>query len=67
MKKIRITLFKDGTQRLEVLGASGDECLSFSRDLEERLGLPAGERTLKPEHEAAAKETDLEREDERGR
>ena len=38
MKKIKITLFKDGTEKLEVLGASGDDCLKFTKELEERLG-----------------------------
>ena len=51
MKKIVITLHKDGTQKVEVEGARGDACVEFTKELEERLGAPAGERTLKPEHE----------------
>ncbi len=50
MKKIKVTLHGDGSQDVEVLGASGDECVRFTRDLERRLGKPVGERTLKPEY-----------------
>ena len=50
MKKMKITLRKDGTQKIEVLNAVGDECLAFTRELEARLGAPAGERELKPEY-----------------
>ena len=50
MKKIKITLHKDGTQKIEVLGAVGTECLEFTRELEQRLGAPIGERVLKPEY-----------------
>src|SRR4030095_4362664 len=34
MKKIKVTLRRDGSQDVEVLGASGDECVRFTRDLE---------------------------------
>jgi len=60
MKKIQITLHKDGTQKVEVFGAVGAECLELTRELEKRLGAPLGERVLKPEYELT--ETELERE-----
>ena len=50
MKKIKITLHKDGTQKIEVLGAVGESCLELTRQLEQRLGKPAGQRELKPEY-----------------
>lgn len=50
MRKIRVTLLPDGTQRIEVLGATGDECVAFTRSLERRLGHVVGERTMKPEY-----------------
>ena len=37
MKKIKITLHPDGTQKVEVLGARGSECLAFTEELEKRL------------------------------
>ena len=49
MKKIKITLHKDGTQKVEVLGAVGNECLAFTKELEKRLGTQIGQRELKPE------------------
>lgn len=49
MKKIKITIHKDGTQKVEVLGAVGEECVQFTKELERRLGTPLGERELKPE------------------
>lgn len=49
MKKMRITLHKDGTQTIEVFGAKGSDCIEFSKHLEERLGTPARERVLKAE------------------
>ena len=51
MKKIKITLHPDGTQKIEVLGAVGDSCVEFTHELEERLGKPLGERELNPEYE----------------
>ena len=30
MKKMKITIRKDGTQKIEVLGAVGDECVTFT-------------------------------------
>jgi hypothetical protein len=50
MKKIRITIRKDGTQQIEVEGAVGPECVEFTRELEKRLGTPLGPRQLKPEY-----------------
>ena len=49
MRTIRITLSKDGTTRLEVLGDSGEHCLEFTRELEQRLGTIVGERQYKSE------------------
>lgn len=65
MKKIKITLHKDGTQKLEVLGASGSECVEFTRELENRLGKPLGARQLKPEHDETQAEIQRDREVER--
>lgn len=50
MKKIKITLHRDGTQKIEVLGAVGEDCLEFTRELEQRLGTQAGQRELKKEY-----------------
>ena len=61
MAKIKITLHKDGTQKLEVLGAVGDQCLDLTRQLEKRMGL-VEERTLKPEFEASDTEVQRQRE-----
>ena len=60
MKKIKITLRSDGTQEIEVEGASGEECLELTRELEKRLGRSQGERTLKPEFHEAEGEANLE-------
>lgn len=62
MKKIRVTIHKDGTQKIEVLGATGTECLEFTRELEKRLGKLEGERVLKPEYDEAQYETERDRE-----
>lgn len=62
MKKIKITLHKDGTQKIEVLGARGEECLEFTRPLEERLGVKGGERVLKDEYYESAQEAEQDRE-----
>ena len=64
MKKIKITLHKDGTQKVEVLGAVGSECLEFTAQLEQRLGAPVGERALKEEYEQTEQETERQRETE---
>ncbi len=65
MKKIRITLHRDGTQKVEVLGAVGEECLAFTAELEKRLGTPIGERVLKPEFHETETEQEQEHEVER--
>ena len=67
MKKIRITLSKDGTHKIEVIGAVGEECIEFTRAFEKRLGSLVGERTLKPEYAESPREREPERERERGR
>ena len=62
MKKIKITIRKDGTQKIEVLGASGEECLAFTQQLEQRLGAQDGERVLKPEYSETEPVVEPERE-----
>ena len=63
MKRIKITIHKDGTQTVEVLGAQGKECLKFTEKLEHRLGEPVGERQLKAEYETEhVQETEEQRE-----
>ncbi len=62
MKKIKITLHKDGTQKLEVLGAVGPECVQFTQELENRLGTPLGQRELKPEYHETESETERQHE-----
>ena len=65
MRKIRIVLKKDGTQEIEVHGARGADCVEFTRGLEERLGVPEGDRRRKPEYyedpetASSASETEL--------
>jgi hypothetical protein len=65
MKKIKITLLKDGTQKVEVLNAVGTECQEFTKELEKRLGVTIGERTLKPEFYETVSECETELEVER--
>ena len=62
MKKMKITIRKDGTQKIEVLGASGEECLAFTQQLEQRLGVQDGERVLKPEYSEVEPEVERDRE-----
>ena len=50
MKKIKVTIHKDGAQHVEVLNAVGESCEDLTRTLEQRLGKQEGERVLKPEH-----------------
>jgi hypothetical protein len=50
MRKIKIILHRDGTQTVEVLNAVGEDCVEFTRQFEQRLGVPEGERVLKPEY-----------------
>jgi hypothetical protein len=64
MKKMKITLHKDGTQKVEVIGAVGQECVQFTAQLEKRLGATLGERELKPEYEQTETETERQRETE---
>lgn len=65
MKKMKITIRKDGTQKIEVLGATGEECVTFTRELEKRLGTQVGERELKPEYSETEQVTERDREVER--
>ena len=60
MKKMKITLRKDGTQKIEVLEAVGTECVEFTRAFERRLGTQVGERVHKPEYELEPEEYELE-------
>ena len=62
MKKIKITIKKDGTQKVEVLGAVGDQCVEFTKELEKRLGTKVGDRVLKDEYHQQERETEPERE-----
>jgi len=62
MKKIRITIRKDGTQKVEALGVVGESCVELTRSFEERLGEVEGERVLKPEYEAAEPEQEQQQE-----
>ena len=62
MKKIRITIRKDGTQKVEALGVVGEDCLELTRSLEKRLGEVEGERVLKPEYEMDEQEYEQDRE-----
>ena len=62
MKKVKITLHKDGTQKVEVVGATGPECVQFTQQLEKRLGAPLGERELKPEYHETESETERQHE-----
>jgi hypothetical protein len=64
MKQMKITIRKDGTQKIVVLGAAGPECLAFTQEVERRLGSQEGERELKPEFEAS--ETEAEHDHEAG-
>ena len=63
---MKITIKKDGTQQIEMLGAHADECVKFTEELEKRLGAPAKERELKPEFDEACESTGPEEETERG-
>jgi len=65
MKKIKITLHKDGTQKIEVLEAVGAECTELTKGFEQRLGPQVGERVLKPEYHETQQEIEQQREMER--
>ena len=62
MAQIKMIIGKDGTTRMEVIGADGGTCLEKTRSFEEALGTQVGERVLKPEfHETVhATETEFE-------
>jgi hypothetical protein len=62
--KMKVTIKKDGTQKIEVLGATGENCLAFTDEMERRLGKAEGERELKPEFEQT--ESEIERDFEEG-
>ena len=62
MKKIQITLHKDGTQKIEVLEASGTECTELTAGFEKRLGTQVGERVLKPEYHETQHEVETQQE-----
>ncbi len=62
--KIKVTIKRDGTQKVEVLGAVGDSCVEFTKEMERRLGKQEGERELKPEFEQS--ESEVERDYEAG-
>lgn len=64
MKKIQVTIRKDGTQKIEVLGAVGSECTELTCELERRLGTSEGERTLKPAYYESTGEQEIERQQE---
>jgi hypothetical protein len=64
MRTIRITLARDGSTRLEVLGDSGEHCLDFTAELERRLGAVVGERQYKPEFHEPEPEPEPEPEEE---
>ena len=49
MSKIKITLRKDGTQKVEVVDGAGPDCVEKTRPFEDRLGVAAGKREQKPE------------------
>jgi len=66
MKKIKITLRKDGTQKVEALGVVGESCLGLTKALERRLGTEVDGRTLKPEFAIEPSESESEREREAG-
>jgi hypothetical protein len=65
MKKIKITIAKDGTQKIEVLGAHGEDCIELTEELEKRLGFQVGDRTMKPEAKESAEQIRDENEVER--
>jgi hypothetical protein len=66
MRKIKVTLHRDGTQKIEALGAEGESCLELTRALERRLGVQQGERTLKDGYYEEEPVEETEREEEKG-
>jgi hypothetical protein len=66
MRKIKATIRKDGTTKIEVLDAQGEGCLELTREMERRLGVQQGERELKDEFHEEELVEESEREQERG-
>ena len=62
MKKIKITIRKDGTQKVEAVDVVGDSCVELTQSFEKRLGKVEGERVYKPEHEMPEQEDEHDRE-----
>jgi len=62
MSKIRITIGKDGTQKVEALETQGEGCIKLTEGFEKRLGTPIGQRTLKPEFDQEPHETERDHE-----
>lgn len=62
MKKMKAVIRKDGTLKVEVLGACGEDCVKFTERLEQRVGAPLGPRELKPEYHMTESEVEAERE-----
>ena len=62
MKKIKVTIRKDGTQKIEAVGVVGDGCVELTQSLEQRLGEVEGERVHKPEYEMDEQEREQDRE-----
>ena len=50
MKKMKITIYKDGTQKVEALTCGGPDCIALTEAYEKRAGIQIGERVLKPEY-----------------
>ena len=59
MQKLRITIARDGTQKIEVIDGRDDECLALTREFERRLGTPEGERVRKTDEVSESVETHL--------
>ena len=62
MSKIKITLRKDGTQKVEVVDGAGPDCVERTRPFEDRLGVATGKRELKPEFDEPVTVTEGEKE-----
>ena len=62
MRKVKITIRKDGTQKIEAVNVVGDSCVELTRSFEERLGRVEGERAFKPEHDMTEDEIEQDRE-----
>ena len=62
MKKVKITIRKDGTQKVEAVDVCGDSCVELTKSFEQRLGEVEGERVYKPEYEMTEEEHEQNRE-----